>query len=122
MLFTSKKLESLSLNKTSHLFVWKNGSLVTSRDVNTIIKGCVKRLKLNEKFTSHSLREGGASSLAQRNVQPTQIAQLGRWKEMYVMVRYTKMSLEQMAGLSHAMFCLPIKNSMIVFNFSKYSF
>ncbi|MCP3924732.1 MAG: tyrosine-type recombinase/integrase [Desulfobacterales bacterium] len=122
ILFNKKKLESLSLKKNSHLFVWENGSLVTSRDVNTVIQGCVKNLKLEEKYTSHSLREGGASSLAQRNVQDTQIAQLGRWKEMYVMVRYTKMSLEQMAGLSHAMFCLPMKNPMIVFSFSKYKF
>ncbi|MCP3925710.1 MAG: tyrosine-type recombinase/integrase [Desulfobacterales bacterium] len=122
MIWRKSKDPALALTQKNYLFVWKSGKPVTTSDINTIIKGCTSALGLQGKFTTHSCRIGGATSLAMRKVEDTHIGQLGRWQEMKVLVRYVRLTLKAMSTLTRRMFNDPVFDKNIVFDFQKFKF
>jgi hypothetical protein len=74
-------------------FSWNNGSItLSSNDINLSIKSIARHFGLNDKkFSSKSLRIGGASVLAAANVPDYIIQTMGRWKSL-VFLQYIRLS------------------------------
>ena len=68
--------------------------------MNDAVKDVLRKMGFSEKviwrFTTHSLRIGGASALANRGVPDYMIQRLGRWKSL-AFLDYLRMSLEGFA-------------------------
>lgn len=58
------------------------GPALSTRNVNTILKSLASKIGIDDTLVSgHSLRAGGATTLAQANVELWKIQQLGGWKD-----------------------------------------
>lgn len=97
-----------SMSQDAFLFVWSSGEVLNSRDVSLLLKGLVSLCGLEpDRFTAHSFRIGGATSLVRRGVQPAVIKQLGRWKSN-VYCLYSRLSLDQLASYTFKMANAPV--------------
>ena len=78
------------------LFLWPSEAPLTSSGFCTrLLSGC-KKAGLKGNFNGHSLRIGGATALAAREVEVEVIRKLGRWRSDSVR-RYLKEPKEVLA-------------------------
>ena len=90
----------LRLSAEAPLFMLSDGSILWRGHVTDCLKQCASKLDLDEsRFTGHSFRIGGATSLARRGVPDYIIKMLGRWKSQTFRVycRYNRIGLAQAA-------------------------
>lgn len=114
-----KGFECLALSADAPLFMLSDGSILWRKHVTDCLKNCARKLDLDEsRFTGHSFRIGGATSLARRGVPDHIIKMLGRWKSkaFRVYCRYNKVGLAQAARY---FVCGDIRDPDIVFEYKK---
>ena len=91
----------------SPLFALSNGKYVTRNMVNDMIKRLCGLAGFDPaKYSTHSMRAGGASSLALCGVDSATIRKLGRW-ESDCFIRYITISDDRRRELAVAMATLP---------------
>ena len=91
----------------SPLFALSNGKYVTRNMVNDMIKRLCGLAGFDPaKYSTHSMRAGGASSLALSGVDSATIRKLGRW-ESDCFIRYITISDDRRRELAVAMATLP---------------
>jgi site-specific recombinase XerD len=90
------------LAKDAYLFQFRDGKLVSDDHVRKLIgKLCVRERMDPEQYSTHSLRSGGATALAEIGVPTELIQRLGRWSpsSFTLQKRYLKVSAQTTAHL-----------------------
>jgi hypothetical protein len=98
---------------TSRLGTWGSGKGVRFSDIASIIKRAAADIGLDgDLFSTHSLRAGGATYLANQGVDILTIKFLGRWKSNAV-ERYIHVSQEMLDPLSQRVLQGPLQLNLL---------
>ena len=76
----SKSFSYLKFHENAPLFIWSDGSILTSADASLILNDLAYVCKLKGKFAGQSFRIGGGTSYAKRGYPDHVIQKAGRWK------------------------------------------
>jgi integrase/recombinase XerC len=91
-----KKIVNAGKQRSTPLFLNKNGGRLTSRSVSTIVKGFVREYNLVNNFTPHSIRHTFATHLLDSGADLRSVQELLGHASLSTTQKYTHVSLDKL--------------------------